>query len=728
MCVVILLFGLQSYLWQSNALINPLPQTLLLKNDLSHALGLTIVNLFFGEESNVNNNSCTAKIPDLGLRAVFPGPDYSCGDSMFPVKVLLINDSYTYVVRDSIVITVNFNGPVFQQFTYTSKDTIGRRGSDLIHLGYINSHAGGVFNIHAYISSKGSYDRSNDTLTYSANITPHEVVAPDVVACGNTANLKAININNSYYEWYDALVGGNLVGTGNTFPVPSISNQSTYYVQYEGMAQDTFSTLFTGGIWRGGCMIDIKAAKTIRIDSFDLNIMSYDNEVVEVYYKTAGGSHRGYTGDPASWTLLDTQVVQAVGAYQPTRVNIGGLTIAAGEIEALYITLRSSNLTVKVFTTPIIPNNSDIIIDDATGVNYLFSYSIFTRRVPDIHIYYTRYSCSDIRTPVTAYSDTAVQAAYTQNSNLLQASFADQSAFGPRTWYWDFGDGDTSTLQNPIHNYDTAGVYPVCMIASNECEPDTICHTVTITCPEPGAAFSTNINLLEATFSDLTIGVNVSKWIWDFGDGDSAFVQNPVHKYHYPKTYTVCLTVFDSCGSDFSCSNIDINCPLPTASFTHAHLGNNVSFTNTSSVSGSTDYFWDFGDGNTSSALNPTHSYSDGTYTACLSVSDECDADSACQTIMINTVGLDDQLDKYDFRIYPNPAQNSFVLETELANNKNLSVELVNTLGQVLLSENEMAYSGLYRQHFDIKHLDNGIYILRLTIDNKSNSYKLIKN
>ncbi|MCG8606284.1 PKD domain-containing protein, partial [bacterium] len=63
----------------------------------------------------------------------------------------------------------------------------------------------------------------------------------------------------------------------------------------------------------------------------------------------------------------------------------------------------------------------------------------------------------------------------------LTATFTDQTTgTGPFFWLWDFGDGNTSTQQNPSHTYAAPGAYLVCLTATNACGSDSTCATVTV--------------------------------------------------------------------------------------------------------------------------------------------------------------------------------------------------------------------------------------------------------
>ncbi|MEM7040233.1 MAG: PKD domain-containing protein, partial [Bacteroidota bacterium] len=133
---------------------------------------------------------------------------------------------------------------------------------------------------------------------------------------------------------------------------------------------------------------------------------------------------------------------------------------------------------------------------------------------------------------------------------------------------------------------------------------------------------------LLVNFTDSTIfGAPITSWTWDFGDGNTSNLQNPSHLYNGVGTFTVSLTVtdIDGCTRTFVRNNY-ISVTSPTAGFTVNDTlgcaGVTFNFTNNSTGSGLT-YLWDFGDGNTSNATNPSHTYAtNGSYTVTLFVFD----------------------------------------------------------------------------------------------------------
>ncbi|MCO6477226.1 MAG: PKD domain-containing protein [Phaeodactylibacter sp.] len=65
-----------------------------------------------------------------------------------------------------------------------------------------------------------------------------------------------------------------------------------------------------------------------------------------------------------------------------------------------------------------------------------------------------------------------------EDSTAFQVAFYDGTLFSPESWYWEFGDGQSSTERFPVHEYAEAGVYEVCLTASNQTGSDTVCDTV----------------------------------------------------------------------------------------------------------------------------------------------------------------------------------------------------------------------------------------------------------
>ncbi|MCF8275564.1 MAG: PKD domain-containing protein [Flavobacteriales bacterium] len=225
--------------------------------------------------------------------------------------------------------------------------------------------------------------------------------------------------------------------------------------------------------------------------------------------------------------------------------------------------------------------------------------------------------------------------------------FTDASVpFGSNTitdWNWDFGDGTTSTQQNPTHTFSASGIYTVSLeITSSDGCAVTSSQDITVY-ENPVADFTFN----EACEGDITDFWNVSSigigtiinQTWDFGDGNTSTVLNPSNTYSNLGVYDVQLTVTTSDGCIGSVTQQVGMFPLPVAdfSFTDACLQSDFQLTDQSSVvtGAVTAWDWDFGDGGISTVQNPTNTYgADGTYNVTLTAT----TDHACTDVITQSI------------------------------------------------------------------------------------------
>lgn len=111
------------------------------------------------------------------------------------------------------------------------------------------------------------------------------------------------------------------------------------------------------------------------------------------------------------------------------------------------------------------------------------------------------------------------------------------------SWQWDFGDGNTSTLENPTHLYNSPGTYIVTLIASNGIDTDDDVSTIVVY-PTPIVDFIYNISGDTVQFIDQTPG-GIAQWSWNLGNGTTSNYPNPVTTYPYPpdSCYKVILNI-----------------------------------------------------------------------------------------------------------------------------------------------------------------------------------------
>lgn len=153
-------------------------------------------------------------------------------------------------------------------------------------------------------------------------------------------------------------------------------------------------------------------------------------------------------------------------------------------------------------------------------------------------------------------------------------------------------------------------------------------------------------------------------------------------------TYDVVITDGAGCASAPISVTVAPGLPYPTAGFTYSPTpvcaGEVVTFTNTTTPSSS--YAWDFGDGNNSTATNPTNTFAtQGSYTVTLDADNGGCMDQTTMVIDVNcTVGIDELGLGDAINVYPNPSEGMFNIEIVSEFNEDIVVEISNSIGQLI--------------------------------------------
>lgn len=250
-----------------------------------------------------------------------------------------------------------------------------------------------------------------------------------------------------------------------------------------------------------------------------------------------------------------------------------------------------------------------------------------------------------------------------QNMAVAFQSTSTVSGSTAIAYHWNFGDGSTSNIQNPVHTYTAAGTYIVMLaISSNNCT-DSVSKMVVITGPNSNcnAVFSdsmlaTNKFIFNSTASTAGSGDNIIQRIWSYGDGTGNSGNNAVvdHIYQQSGTYNVCLRIISAQGcADSLCKTITVTVPVSNcvANFSYQRLfvttpGYSVAF-NSSASAGNTpadaivSRYWTFGNGQqlSGNVISPTHTYTaPGNYQVCLKITTA----SGCVKTECKTISLFD--------------------------------------------------------------------------------------
>ncbi len=322
--------------------------------------------------------------------------------------------------------------------------------------------------------------------------------------------------------------------------------------------------------------------------------------------------------------------------------------------------------------------------------------------------------------PTAAFSDNTA-------AGTLTTTFTDLST-NASGWYWDFGDGNTSTSQNPVHNYASVGWYTITLIASNPCSPnDTIIDSILV-CTPPVVGFTYTVAPDSVDFTNLTVYGSTSSW--DFGDGNTSTSTNPTYAYAANGTYNACLISTNICGADTICMAITA-CPNnPTPGFSYTNAVFDANFTNTTTFS--TSVLWNFGDGNTSTTASPTHTYAvAGNYWVCLTAYDECgDSATFCDSVSIaGNVGMEEFNEQPALNTYPNPTTGQANIILNCPKKTEGKLYITDMTGKIVT----MIYSGVFQQGSSQYSLHantwpRGVYLLVWETDQWKSSKKIVVN
>ncbi|MCB9231664.1 MAG: choice-of-anchor L domain-containing protein [Bacteroidia bacterium] len=390
-------------------------------------------------------------------------------------------------------------------------------------------------------------------------------------------------------------------------------------------------------------------------------------------------------------------------------------------------------------------------------------------------------------------------------ADISYTAFYDSLVFyGPgipgTTYLWDFGDGKTDTVQNPVHVYDSSGIYQVCLKVIDACGIDSVCILVTIACTPPVADFSITKYGVSFIFQSTSLGLLLNG-LWDFGDNTQpqSNMKSVLHGFSLPGEYKVCLTVSNYCGTDSICKDFQscnfpfqiLTSPLnrcvgevfplkgtnysslnyewyiddsiegnlasfnysfsqagihkvlllasnsgcsfadsvifnvidapPVPSFTYNVLPGNLVEFFASPGAGNWPYLWNFGDGDTSSVINPVHQYATaGYFYVCLTLGDGfvCEQNE-CEGIVSGILGVEETQSQFQF--FPQPASQFLIFSNQTTNNANL--EIFEPHGKLIFKDEKI---GNGETEIQIGNWSEGIYFYRINFNERTYSGKLI--
>jgi hypothetical protein len=318
--------------------------------------------------------------------------------------------------------------------------------------------------------------------------------------------------------------------------------------------------------------------------------------------------------------------------------------------------------------------------------------------------------------------------------------------------YW--GTTDTLAINASISDYqDNFNIYGRVDYANLLSSPSTGCP-YNEQCPTPNFSLTreyAQIYLTDSTNADSTI-----VRIWSFGDGakDTTNGNSLDHEYTYSGDFTVCLYVLDAYGRvcDSLCKTVTIPALFNCNASYYIAVDTNIAYTmyvvdNSTNTTPSTQYIWDFGDGNISSSAKPTHEYAAfGKYELCLTI---IDLDNSCYSQFCDSIGMNSKgevLKKDGFTVnilsqeelgvssiekttnvvlYPNPTNGIVTVALTNIINAPIEIKVLNAYGQEVLGSKDGISTSNSHIQLDMNGFKHGIYFVQISMGDKMTTKKL---
>lgn len=556
---------------------------------------------YYGETIDFDVEIEQTNYPDLAIGSL-QKPLNVCGDNADSIAVNLYN--YGNAALSNFPITCELTGtmngtPVNQTFNSTVTATVGILGSyRFVFPTTINTNQSGSLSFKIYSGVATDGDRTNDTVTFNKTFygTPSNPTVADVDRCGvgtvQLSSTPASGLDN--IRWYSAATGGSTLGAGSTITSPLYYSSTTVYAQASrNGASGSFAPSTSGNTvyWGGtsneqGGMMDIIPTKTMIINNIFIRKYYGNTATYKVFIREGG--FQGYETNSSAWTLAGTANNVGGGANVMVPINIGGFILEEGVTYGIYVQCLGDDFWIRYNPNPpFYEANADMMM-----VNGSYLYGNFSNVVPwyciDIRWDYTT-MCLGNRVPVNVTIKPVPNGTTLVKGSTFTGAYNSGSVQDPDI-----------TASGDIIEYD---LVPPTGYSNSTYGTNWSVSALTIK-----SAGGIDLPIANRTITDPS------------ASGNGKLSINP------PASFTDSLMTLTFTVTAQGCDTVFYRsvffAPRPVASFTAGHTcdGSAMQFdNNTTLTTGSVEYLWDFGDGKTSTLINPGHTYPTfGTYNVSL--------------------------------------------------------------------------------------------------------------
>ncbi|MBN2004714.1 MAG: S8 family serine peptidase [Anaerolineae bacterium] len=398
---------------------------------------------------------------------------------------------------------------------------------------------------------------------------------PNSVAGWGRADLDFINAAAPYYLWMDDHTAG--LNTGDTITYTGTLSQPLHVLT-------NTLPLRVMLVWTDP-PASLSAATQL-VNDLDLRVIAPDGSV---YYGNGDASAdriNNVEGVALNTPAPGVYTVTVYGFNVPTDTQPYALAVSGAFITPTAVTSPTAGFTSS---SPDVLGEATIFTNTTTGaapVSYLWNFGDNTTSTlsAPTHTYNnagtytvaltaTNSGGSDVATGTVVIEVPKPVAGFVSSSpNLLgETTIFTNTSLHATSYFWDFGDGMTSNLENPTHLYTETGTYTVALNATNTAGDDQATGTIVIapeTCIGANAAdffyapltptLETAAPGVQVTFTGTATGTLPISFTWDFGDEETGSGDTINHTYAATGTYVAAMTATNLCGSDTTSTRLTI--------------------------------------------------------------------------------------------------------------------------------------------------------------------------
>ena len=591
--------------------------------------------------------------------------------------------------------------------------------------------------VHSY-NQNGSYQAylsvSNCTGMQQINLTNNIVIdkpAPPTVQsasrCGQGSLILSATASGTIY-WYNSLLSTLPLDSGATFTTPLITQTTNYYAEYK---TDLIEHVGETNSSSNGSFYTASTKQYLIFDCFA------PVKLLSVAVNAGSAGNRTFYLRNSSSQIIDSVVVNVPAGTSRVNLNfnipIGNNLQLVGPLSPNLYRTNSASLTYPYTIQGYLSIKSSSASSNPTSYYYYFyDWEVkldecISQRVPVIA------EIKNIPVPNFSYIVDSLTVNFTNLSN------------GSDSYFWNFGDGNTSVLENPSHVFSAFGNYNVMLITTNTCGADTVTIALHLTTAAPLADFSAYpLSVPQGSFvqfTDLTTN-NPNSWLWDIESGtpSSPTVKNPSVQYNTVGTFYVKLTATNAFGSNSITKNSYITvypaALAPTADFisdkNNINVGDSVQFTDLSS-NNPTSWVWsaEGGTPSSSSIQNPLIKYNTpGIYFVSLTATNSVGSDNEIKYnyIQVNPSSINTlSVLNTSLFVYPDPVKNELFVKVPLVSN-NILFTVYDVLGNIVITvkENNISKNNDILK-VDVSELSEGMYFIRCIAEKNIYTSKFFK-